>query len=140
MIPGIIAGGLFDIAKSLIDKLIPDPSANAAAQLELMRLDQNGQLQQLQLQMSAILAEAQSADPWTSRARPMFMYVFYAIMCLMAIGGPLIGIWYPAQMNQFFINVAQGFAAIPEALWWTFSAGYLGYTGAKTFEKSRGIK
>lgn len=140
MIPAVIAGGLFDIGKALIDKVIPDPKANAEAQLELMRLDQNGQLNELQTRMSAILAEANSADPWTSRSRPMFMYVFYTILVFMAIGAPLIGVWYPEKMELFFMNVSKGFNAIPEALWWTFSAGYLGYTGAKTFEKAKGIK
>ena len=34
---------------------------------------------------------------------------------------------------------AQGFAAIPEPLWWTFTTGYLGYTGARTYEKRIGV-
>lgn len=140
MIPAIIAGGLFDIGKALIDKLIPNPEANAAAQLELMKLDQNGQLNELQTRMSSILAEANSEDPWTSRARPSFMYVFYLIIIFMVMGAPIMGIFFPVQMDLFFQNVGKGFNAIPEAMWWTFSAGYLGYTGTKTFEKMRGIK
>lgn len=140
MIPVIVASGLFDIGKALIDKLLPDPAANAAAQLELMRLDQNGQLTELQTRMSAILAEANSQDPWTSRARPMFMYVFYVLLIFMVMGAPLVGLWFPEKMDLFFSYVTKGFNAIPEAMWWTFSAGYLGYTGAKTFEKSKGIK
>lgn len=140
MIPVVVASGLFDIAKGLIDKLLPDPAANAAAQLELMRLDQNGQLQELQTRMSAILAEAQSQDPWTSRARPMFLYVFYCLLTFMVMVGPMIGLFLPEKMELFFMYVGKGFNALPEELWWTFSAGYLGYTGAKTFEKSKGIK
>ena len=31
-------------------------------------------------QMQAIVAEAQSADPRTSRARPSFLYVMYALL------------------------------------------------------------
>lgn len=140
MIPAIVAGGLFDIGKALIDKLVPDPKANAEAQLELMRLDQNGQLQELQTRMSAILAEAQSEDPWTSRARPSFMYLFYAIIFSMVVLAPILGIFFPEKMDLFFHNVGKGFGAIPEELWWTFSVGYLGYAGTKTFEKVRGIK
>lgn len=30
--------------------------------------------------MKAIIAEAQSRDPWTSRARPSFMYVMYVLI------------------------------------------------------------
>lgn len=140
MIPAIIAGGLFDIGKSLIDKLIPDPAANAAAQLELMRLDQNGQLQELQTRMSAILAEANSQDPWTSRARPSFMYLFYIIISFMVMAAPLLGIWFPEKMDLFFLNVSKGFSSIPVELWYTFSAGFLGYSGSKSFEAIKGVK
>lgn len=140
MIPAILAGGLFDIGKALIDKLVPDPKANAEAQLELMRLDQNGQLQELTTRMGGIMAEAQSTDPWTSRARPSFMYVFYTIILSMVVVAPILGIFFPTQMDLFFGNVGKGFGAIPEELWWTFSVGYLGYTGTKTFERVKGVK
>ena len=30
--------------------------------------------------MQAIVAEAQSTDPWTSRARPAFLYVMCALL------------------------------------------------------------
>jgi len=31
-------------------------------------------------------------------------------------------------------------AAIPESLWWLFGAGYLGYSGARSFDKSKILK
>lgn len=139
MLP-VIAAGLFDVAKGLIDKLIPDPEANAAAQLKLMELDQNGRLTELQLQMSAIVAEANSTDPWTSRARPSFMYLFYMIIIFMVMVAPILGVFYPDKMDLFFMNVSKGFTAIPDALWMTFSAGFLGYTGSKTYEAVKGVK
>lgn len=135
-----VATGVFDLLKMGIDKLIPDPEANAAAQLKLMELDQNGQLGELQLQMSGILAEANSADPWTSRARPSFMYVFYAIVIFMVMAAPVIGVFFPDKMDLFFMNVTKGFNAIPEALWWTFTAGYLGYSGSKSLEAIKGVR
>ena len=30
--------------------------------------------------MSAIVAEANSSDPWTSRARPSFLYLIYVLL------------------------------------------------------------
>jgi hypothetical protein len=30
--------------------------------------------------MAAVLAEAESPDPWTSRARPSFLYVMYVLL------------------------------------------------------------
>jgi hypothetical protein len=29
--------------------------------------------------------------------------------------------------------------AVPDSLWWLFGAGYLGYTGARSFDKWRGV-
>ena len=134
----LLVGGIFEIGKSLIDKLLPNPEAKAKAQMDLLVLQQNGDLKELETRMSAILAEASSADPWTSRARPSFLYVFYAIILMMVVVAPVIGVFHPAAMDAFFANVGKGFAAIPEEMWWAFTAGYLGYAGARTFEKRKG--
>ena len=71
---------LADIIGKVFDKVWPDPEKKAAAQLELIKMQQSGELQLVQTQISAILAEANSADPWTSRARPSFMYVIYILI------------------------------------------------------------
>lgn len=135
----LLLGGIFEVGKSLIDKLIPDPQAKAKAQLELIQMQQNGELKELETRMGAILAEANSADPWTSRARPSFMYVFYFIILSLTVVAPIIGVFNPEAMQLFFSNVGAGFIAIPEELWWTFTAGYLGYAGARTYEKKAGV-
>lgn len=75
----LIEGIIGPVAK-LIDKIIPDPRARDAAKLELIKLQGSQEMETLRTQMAAILAEAQSADPWTSRARPSFLYVIYAII------------------------------------------------------------
>ena len=64
----------------LIDKIIPDPQARERAKLELVRLEGAQELETIRTRLSAILAEAQSPDPWTSRARPGFLYVMYALL------------------------------------------------------------
>lgn len=133
----LLASGLFDIGKSLIDRLIPDKEANAKAQLDLIKLDQDGQLQELAVRMDAIMSEAKSEDPWTSRARPSFLYVFYVVILSLVLVAPLIGVFFPEGMSIFFANVGKGFDAVPEELWWTFSAGYLGYSATRTFEKTK---
>ncbi len=131
-------GGLFSIGGKLIDKIFPDPEQKAKAQLELLKMQQDGELDQIKTQLSAIMAEAQSADPWTSRARPSFLYVFYFIIIALVVIAPVVGVFFPARMDQFYINVAGGFKAIPEALWATFTVGYLGYVGARQFGKTKG--
>lgn len=72
MIP-LITTGILEIGGKLIDKILPNPEAKAAAQLELLKLQQSGELKEMEVSMSAILAEANSHDKWTSRARPSFM-------------------------------------------------------------------
>lgn len=130
----LLLGGILDIGGKLIDKLIPDPAAKAKAQLDLLQLQRDGQLKELEISMSAILAEAQSNDPWTSRARPSFLYVMYSLIILCFVGG-IIGIWFPAQVAQAAANIQLLLAAIPEQLWWLFGTGYLGYTAARSFDK-----
>lgn len=135
----LLASSIFDIGGKILDKFFPDPEERAQKQLELLQLQQSGELKELETRMSAILAEANSADPWTSRARPSFLYVFYAIILTMVVVAPVIGVFHPGAMDAFFANVGKGFAAIPEEMWWAFTAGYLGYAGARTFEKRKGV-
>jgi hypothetical protein len=134
----ITISGLFGIGGKLIDKLFPDPTEKARAQLELLRLQQSGELDEMKTALSAIIAEANSSDPWTSRARPSFLYLFYLIVAFLVIIAPIIGVFFPDQMGKFFINVAAGFGAIPEPMWWTFTTGYLGYTAARQVGKIKG--
>jgi len=130
-------GSIFDFGGKLIDKIFPDPAQKAAAQARLIELQQAGELKELEVSMSAIMAEAKSADPWTSRARPSFLYVVYIII-LAAIPMGFLHAFRP----EIATNVATGFKswldAIPADMWWLFGAGYLGYTGARTLDKRKG--
>ena len=86
----------------LIDKIIPDPKARDDAKLKLLELQGSQDMEQVKTQLAAILAAAQSADPWTSRARPSFLYVMYALL-LWAIPMGLIAAVQP--------QMAKGIAA-----------------------------
>jgi hypothetical protein len=124
---------------NLIDKIIPDPAARDQAKLDLLKLENAQHLSALQVQMSAILAEAQSTDPWTSRARPSFLYVMYALL-LWALPMGLIAAIRP----QAAMDIAAGMNAylngLPESLYALFGTGYLGYTAARTWGKIRGVE
>lgn len=121
----------------LIDNLFTSDEERAAAKLKLMEMEQRGELDQMKVSLSAILAEANSADPWTSRARPTFLYLIYAIILLCVVGA-VVGIWWPDHVATASSNLTNLLAAIPESLWWLFGAGYLGYTSARSFDKWRG--
>jgi hypothetical protein len=133
----LLAGPLAKLAGDLIDNLFETEDEKAQARARLLKAEQEGRLADLEVSMAAILAEARSADPWTSRARPTFLYVMYAVIGLCFAGG-LIGVWWPDQVTGAPQNIANLLAAIPENLWWLFGTGYLGYTGARSFDKWRG--
>ncbi|MGD9551451.1 MAG: hypothetical protein AB7V41_10675 [Burkholderiaceae bacterium] len=44
----------------------------------------------------------------------------------------------PTHVFQAAENLNKLLGAVPESLWWLFGAGYLGYTGARSFDKWRG--
>ena len=94
----------------IIDKVIPDPKARD---------------------------EANSADPWTSRARPSFLYVMY-VMILWALPMGLIA----AFRSDAAASIASGMNAylngLPEPLYALFGTGYLGYTAARQWGKIKG--
>lgn len=124
---------------SLIDKIIPDPKARDAAKLELLKLQGGQEMEALRTQLSAILAEAQSIDPWTSRARPSFLYVIYA-MILWAIPMGLIAAVRPDAAAQIATGMNAYLNGLPEPLYALFGTGYLGYTAARQWGKVKGIE
>jgi len=133
-----IIGGIIGPIAKLIDKIIPDPQAREQAKLELLRLQGSQEMDALKVQLSAIVAEAQSNDSWTSRARPSFLYVMYALL-LWSIPMGLIA----AAQPQMAADIARGMnaylAGIPEPLYALFGTGYLGYTAARSWGKARGF-
>ncbi|MFC4291802.1 holin family protein [Sphingorhabdus arenilitoris] len=133
----LIEGLIGPVAK-LIDKIIPDPRARDAAKLELLRLQGSHEMEILRTQMAAILAEAGSADPWTSRARPSFLYVMYAII-LWAIPMGFIAAFQPDVAKGISDGMTGYLASIPDALWGLFGTGYLGYTAARQWGKVKGV-
>lgn len=122
---------------SLLDKLIPDPKAREAAKLQLLQAEGQQALQEMQASLSAIVTEAQSPDPWTSRARPSFLYVVYALL-LASLPMGLVYAYDPATAKAITEGFHAWMSAIPEPIIQLFGLGYLGYTGARSFEKWRG--
>ena len=92
----------------------------------------------LRVQLSAIVTEAGSTDPWTSRARPSFLYVMYA-MILWAIPMGLIASVRPDMAKAIATGMNAYLAGIPEPLWALFGTGYLGYTAARQWGKTKGV-
>lgn len=127
---------LIALGSKLIDRFIPDEKHAAEAKVELIEAEQRGELAHLDAQMQIMLAEAKSADPWTSRARPSFMYVFYVILIMNCLVIPILGIWNQAEMMAYYTNLKSGMEAIPTELWALFGTCFTGYTLSRSYDKN----
>lgn len=137
----LFIGPLVEMGKTIIDRMFPDKVAQAAeraqAELALAQLAQDGKLKEMATEMSAILAEAQSPDPWTSRARPTFLYVIY-VMILAGIPMGFLAAFKPDFATAVAHGMQAWLSAIPSELYTLFGIGYLGYAGSRTWEKVKG--
>ena len=99
-----ILTSLLPLISDVLDKVVPDPKAREAAKLKLIQEAQAGKLKEVEKQLSAIVAEAQSKDPWTSRARPTFLYVVY-LLILTSIPMALVHAFNP----ELALRLIEGF-------------------------------
>lgn len=129
-----LLNGLIGPVAAIIDKIIPDPKAREQAKLELIKLEGTQEMLQLQTQLSAIIADARSPDPWTNRARPSFLYVMY-VMILWSIPMGLIASVRPDTAQAIAAGMNAYLSGIPEPLYALFGTGYLGYTVARQWGK-----
>lgn len=135
---GLLDFGVSDAVKEVssllhagIDKIWPDADAEQKRQAEQL-------LQEAIQRYSAITTEASSPDPWTSRARPSFMYVIY-ILLLMSIPFGICTVISPSKAADFVVGFRGWFEAIPSDLYMLFGAGYLGYATVRTVDKVKGV-
>ncbi|MGD9470880.1 MAG: holin family protein [Novosphingobium sp.] len=124
---------------AIIDKVIPDKDAREKAKFELIKLQGTQEMEMIEARLSAIVAEANSTDPWTSRARPSFLYVMYA-MILWAIPMGLIAAAEPQMAQSIASGMNSYLGGLPEPLYALFGTGYLGYTVARQWGKVKGVE
>lgn len=89
--------------------------------------------------MMQINETTETADPWTRRARPTFLYVIYALL-LWSVPMGLIAGWRPAVAAAIINGMRAYFNALPEPLYALFGTGYLGYTAARAWGKAKGVE
>lgn len=130
-------GSVVAIGSKLIDKLFPDPTEKAKAQLELLRLQQSGELEDAKITLSAIIAEASSSDPWTSRARPSFLYVVYLLL-LFSLPMGILSVFSPESTHAISSGMKEWMASIPQDIIELFKWVMLGYIGGRSVEKIKG--
>ena len=123
---------------TIIDKIIPDKEAQAKAKLELIALEGTQEMRMIEAQLQAIVAEANSKDPWTSRARPSFLYVMY-ILLLAALPMGILSAFNAAAARDIAAGMNAYLTGLPEPLYALFGTGYLGYTAARQWGKVKGV-
>ena len=134
-----ILASLIEPIAAIIDKVIPDKAARDKAKLDLIALQGTQEVQQIQTQLSAIVAEANSRDPWTSRARPSFLYVMY-VMILWALPMGVLSAFRPDTARDIATGMNAYLNGLPEPLYALFGTGYLGYTAARQWGKIKGVE
>jgi hypothetical protein len=122
---------LLSLGEKLIDRLIPDPEAKAAAQFELVKMASDGDLKQILAQLEVNAKEAQHQSVFVAGWRPWAGWV----------GG--MGFAYAVLLKPILSWVAaiNGWPELPpidtEALFYVLG-GMLGLGGLRTLEKIKG--
>jgi hypothetical protein len=132
---------ILSIIDGAIDKLFPDAGDRLKYKNQAKELELSGEFKELEGAIQLIMAEAQSKDPWTSRARPSFLYVMY-IMILASIPMGFLSFWHPELVDSAIAGMDKWLKAIPPEMWYLFGVGYLGYVKKRSDDKQvlAGIK
>lgn len=136
----LLLGSLFDIGKGLIDKLWPDPAKAEAAKLELLKMQQNGELAELaantqlaSAQIAVNQEEAKSASLLVSGWRPMCGWVGAFALGYAAIVEPV-----GRFVAQVWFGYSGAFPALDTTITMQVLFGILGLGAYRSVEKVKG--
>ena len=125
-------GAVLDIGSKLLDKFFPDPAQAEAAKLKLLEMQQNGELAQLnadvseQHEITARLQADMGSDSWLSKnIRPL---------TLIAI---LTGYFVFAMMSAYGMNTNENYVQLL-GQWGMLIMSF--YFGGRTLEKIMDMK
>lgn len=125
---------LLDVGGKLIDKLFPDPAQRAAANYELLKLHQQGELailaQEVALaktQTDTNTEEAKSSNWWVAGWRPYIGWV-----CGTGLG-------YQLLVYPILVGFVPSVVPLDTGTLLTLLLGMLGLGGMRSFEKSKGV-
>lgn len=134
---GGILGGIGTLAKD-IREAITGKEMTPELLVDIQKKTMDLELATMNAQMEMITAESKSADPWTSRARPSFLYVVY-LLILWSLPMGFMSIWYPQQVVMFTAGFKGWLSAIPNEFIQLFGVVMLGYGAGRTLEKVKGV-
>jgi len=138
----LLLSGLFDLGKGLIDRLFPDPAAKAAAQIELLRMEQTGALAQLaaetdlaKLQIQTNIEEAKSTNWFVAGWRPAIGWVCGAGLAYAALVEP-----FARFAAKVWFGYGGEFPVIDTDLTLQILMGMLGLGAMRSVEKVKGAE
>ena len=122
----------FNIGGKVIDRLWPDPSQAAQAKLELLKMQQSGELAQLTAQYEVNKAEAQHYSVFVAGWRPSIGWVCSCALAYQYLFRPII--------SSLSIIIGHPLPEMPalDANLWELVFGMLGLGTLRTFEKMKG--
>lgn len=136
----LLLSGLFDIGKGLIERLFPDPAKAEAAKLELLKMQQSGELAELaaatdlaKAQIGVNLEEAKNASLLVSGWRPMVGWVGAFALGYAAILEP-----FARFIAQVWFQYNGPFPVIDTNITMQVLFGILGLGGYRTIERVKG--
>lgn len=135
----LLLSGLFEIGKGLIARFFPDPAQAAAAQMELLKMQQNGELAQLasettlaQAQITVNLEEAKSDSLFKSGWRPAVGWTCAGGLFYQVIARPILG-WIALNLWNWTLPPSLEMDTLMTLLF-----GLLGLGGYRTVERIKG--
>ena len=120
---------LLDIGGKVLDRVFPDPTQQAAARLELLKLQQSGELTQIAGQMDINKAEAASSSVFVSGWRPAIGWICGAGFAVQFVVGPL------AEWGSALYGHPVKFPQMDTGTMMPLLLGMLGLGGLRTAEK-----
>ena len=136
----LLISGLFSAAQSLIERFFPDPEKKAEAQLELLKMQQTGELAQLasetdlaKLQIQTNVEEAKSTNWFVAGWRPGIGWVCGAGLAYAALVEP-----FARFIAKVWFGYTGEFPVISTDLTLQILMGMLGLGAMRSVEKIKG--
>jgi len=127
----LLLAPLIEFGGKIIARMFPDPAQKAAAEMELLKMAQAGDLQTTLAQLEINAKEAAHPSLFVAGGRPFFLWV----------GGVGFGYAVLLQPLLAWLAAIKGWPAppVPDVdLLWVVVSGLLGISGLRSVEKIKG--
>jgi len=125
---------ILDVGMRLIDKFFPDANAAAAAKLELLKMQQAGDLQVMASQLEINKIEAGSTNLFVSGWRPFIGWGCGFAFLYVALFDPIIRF-----VSTVIFKYAGVYPTIDTTITMQVLLGLLGLAGMRSWEKKEGV-